>query len=508
MRVRTFLPAFLVIVFLLGVGSPVIGATVSLTAAAKGGSGLDVVVPVTVAPADGVTTMSFSFTYDPLVVNPTGVYKTAAFNSFTLTSNLFVPGTVTLALTGSTPQAGTQEAAWVVFRLLGTTGTFSNLNWVSSSLNGGAISSTTSNGKITVASASSIIATPDNSQNPLTGTVAVPISATPATGGQAFDLTVRFNQNVVNALSAAKTPLTTSMTLTSNLATPGLAIISLFGVTPITGSGPLVNITFATTGAVGTKTPMDITQGDINEGGTSTVLDDGLFTICDGTDADGDGVTGCAGDCNNFNANIKPGKPELCNGIDDNCNGTIDEGLASLPFYQDLDGDNYGNTLAVVHACAAPAGFVATPGDCNDGNAAVHPGATEVCNLIDDNCDGTVDNAPVPPGIAAVQVAPPAGSALISWPPLFGATSYDVVKGSLVTLQSSAGNFTAATTACLANNLALTSVSDISTPAANNGFWYLVRPVNCGGGGSYDSGAPSQVGLRDAEIAASGFACP
>ena len=81
----------------------------------------------------------------------------------------------------------------------------------------------------------------------------MPISATPATGGQAFDLTVRFNQNVINALSVAKTPLTTSMTLTSNLTTPGLAIVSLFGVSPVTGSGPLVNITFGMTGSVGAR---------------------------------------------------------------------------------------------------------------------------------------------------------------------------------------------------------------------------------------------------------------
>jgi hypothetical protein len=78
----------------------------------------------------------------------------------------------------------------------------------------------------------------------------------------------------------------------------------------------------------------------------------------------------------------------------------------------------------------------------------------------------------------------------------------------LVTLRSTLGNFTTATTNCLGNNVAGTTINDLQSVAVGQGFWYLLRAVSCGGAGSYDSGSPDQVGSRDAEIAASGLACP
>jgi hypothetical protein len=150
---------------------------------------------------------------------------------------------------------------------------------------------------------------------------------------------------------------------------------------------------------------------------SSAEVCDGLDNNCNGTvdegvkttyyrDADGDGygnpvVTqqACSqpvgyvannGDCNDNNALIHPGAPELCNGIDDNCNGTVDEGVQTT-YYRDADGDTYGNPSVTIQACSVPAGYVANSGDCNDNNAAVHPNATEVCNLIDDNCNGQID---------------------------------------------------------------------------------------------------------------------
>ena len=68
--------------------------------------------------------------------------------------------------------------------------------------------------------------------------------------------------------------------------------------------------------------------------------------------------------------------------------------------------------------------------------------------------------------------------------------------GSLLTLRSSGGNFSTATTNCLGNDLADDDASTTSSgPAAGQGFWYLLRAVNCGGGASYNSGAPTQVGI-------------
>ncbi len=97
-----------------------------------------------------------------------------------------------------------------------------------------------------------------------------------------------------------------------------------------------------------------------------------------------------AGDCDDTDAFTHPGASERCNGIDDNCNGTVDEGV-KITYYLDSDHDGYGSSTSM-SACSAPANYVAVGGDCNDSNASVHPGATELCNGVDDDCTGGVDN--------------------------------------------------------------------------------------------------------------------
>jgi len=103
-------------------------------------------------------------------------------------------------------------------------------------------------------------------------------------------------------------------------------------------------------------------------------------------DNDGDGVISSK-DCNDNNAAIHPWATETCNGKDDNCDNVIDEGCATPPSPSpttDTDKDGY------------PDG----PTDCSPNNANIHPGATELCNSIDDDCDGVIDEqcgvTPVP----------------------------------------------------------------------------------------------------------------
>ncbi|MCX6796784.1 MAG: putative metal-binding motif-containing protein [Candidatus Falkowbacteria bacterium] len=96
-------------------------------------------------------------------------------------------------------------------------------------------------------------------------------------------------------------------------------------------------------------------------------------------------------DCNDAQATINPGATEICNGIDDNCDGQIDEGLATTTYYLDSDADGFGTTATTTTACAKPAGYSATSTDCDDTQAKVHPGAAEICNGVDDNCNGQID---------------------------------------------------------------------------------------------------------------------
>ena len=100
-----------------------------------------------------------------------------------------------------------------------------------------------------------------------------------------------------------------------------------------------------------------------------------------------------AGDCDDTRTLVNPLATEACNGIDDDCDGTIDGPDAILPslWYADLDGDGWGDPASTTEACAQPPDTADAPGDCDDSNPAAWPGAPEICDGVDTDCDGVLD---------------------------------------------------------------------------------------------------------------------
>jgi uncharacterized repeat protein (TIGR03803 family) len=96
-------------------------------------------------------------------------------------------------------------------------------------------------------------------------------------------------------------------------------------------------------------------------------------------------------DCNDKNK--FKGGPEVCDGIDNDCDGVIDNGFDKKAFYSDLDGDGWGTAKRMLLACTAPPHYVSNSEDCNDDNGKVYPGAPELCDGRDNNCNGIIDES-------------------------------------------------------------------------------------------------------------------
>ncbi len=98
-------------------------------------------------------------------------------------------------------------------------------------------------------------------------------------------------------------------------------------------------------------------------------------------------------DCNDTDASINPSATEVCNEVDDNCDGDIDENVTTT-FYADVDSDGFGDAAVTTDACTAPSGYVSDSTDCNDALDTVHPSGTESCYTAhDDDCDGDTNDA-------------------------------------------------------------------------------------------------------------------
>jgi len=155
--------------------------------------------------------------------------------------------------------------------------------------------------------------------------------------------------------------------------------------------------------------------------GAPDVTGDGIDSDCDGaetclSDADGDGYADMTGtsvysidpdcddigeadlgapqtDCDDSRADVRPGGIEVCDGHDNDCDGTIDpETSVDAPsWHVDADGDGFGDPVATSTACTMPNGHSTDATDCDDSAATVHPGAEETCDGADNDCDGIID---------------------------------------------------------------------------------------------------------------------
>ena len=138
------------------------------------------------------------------------------------------------------------------------------------------------------------------------------------------------------------------------------------------------------------------------------VIDEGLTVNIFYMDADGDTfgdptifiyscldiITGYvfdSTDCDDSNNLIYPGATEICNYLDDDCDGFVDDNLLYSWLYADADGDNFGNALVDTLACLSIPGYIPDSSDCDDTDPNIYPGAEEILNGVDDDCNQLID---------------------------------------------------------------------------------------------------------------------
>ncbi len=132
-----------------------------------------------------------------------------------------------------------------------------------------------------------------------------------------------------------------------------------------------------------------------------TLILPGLLLACDPAkddtkseflDRDNDGFPETE-DCNDLDAQIHPDAVEICDNIDNDCDGVTDEEDAfdAPAWFVDADGDGFGQDGEFIYACEQPQGYTQDRTDCNDNDLTAYPGAAEVCDDVDNDCDGVVD---------------------------------------------------------------------------------------------------------------------
>jgi hypothetical protein len=167
------------------------------------------------------------------------------------------------------------------------------------------------------------------------------------------------------------------------------------------GSQQLLSVPYALHAGSTDCMTVSLLGDTLRQGGGCFVVIPGISAANGGCgDGDGDGFYDQAGcppvDCDDTNAAINPGATEICNdGIDNDCDGTVDNATTGLlTWYPDADSDGYGDSSAPLLSCAQPVGYTLVAGDCNDGDLNIRPGVFELCDGVDNNCNGVIDSYP------------------------------------------------------------------------------------------------------------------
>ncbi|MEM1417590.1 MAG: MopE-related protein [Myxococcota bacterium] len=121
--------------------------------------------------------------------------------------------------------------------------------------------------------------------------------------------------------------------------------------------------------------------------------DGDIDAACCNFDPEG-GPSFCGVDCNDDRRDVRPGLLEVCDALDNDCDGTVDEGVVVMGFADD-DRDLHGDPSRPIASCAGQPGFSPLSDDCDDTDPARHGAQVEVCDAVDNDCDGLTDESPV-----------------------------------------------------------------------------------------------------------------
>jgi hypothetical protein len=259
----------------------------------------------------------------------------------------------------------------------------------------------------------------------------------------------------------------------------------------------------------------DDTADTVNPGQSETICD-GVDNDCDAgspdaPDEDADGADVCdvddpnnpdgvGPDCDDNDPNRSPLENEICDDVDNDCDGSVDEDLPLNTFYADGDGDGYGVPEDTIEDCAStpPAGYADNPDDCDDTDPDVNPAATEVCtDDVDNDCDGSADgNDTTCSGLSVSDLAFASGSkSTLTWTAASAADSHALYRGMIP-----AAGFAGYDHLCEASEVAGSSAEDPDAPIPGDSYYYLATGLDVDPGTGEIVGGPlgtsSQGGSR------------